>query len=82
MTERERLLFEKCKNEITEKQFLEISRMAKRLKEKGWKGFHTQPEKINGCVLIEAHDTSGNRHLLSVNQDGESIFLPMELGCK
>lgn len=82
MDERERTLFERCKNEITEKQFLEMSRMAKRLKERGWKNFHTQPEKINGAVIIEVRDQSGNRHMLSVSKDGESVFLPMAMGCK
>lgn len=80
MNLKESAIFERCKGEISESQFLALVRLKRHMKEKGWKYERvTNPHKKN--VVIERKDPSGHWHWIQVDSDGETIGLPVEMGC-
>ena len=78
-------IWERCKAEVPEKQFLKLVWLRNRLKELGWKNAHTDKlRSVNGNIVIEATAPGVRpyKHWFQVGMDGDCIPLPCEMRCK
>lgn len=85
MNDKDAKIWERCKSEAPEKQFMKLLWYRDRLKEKGWKNAHVEKTMSkNGNIVIEAIGPGirEHKHWFQVGRGGDLIPLPCEMRCK